>query len=686
MLISLSWVRECVSVNRPASQVADMLTMAGLEVESIAENAGDTILDVSLTPNRGDCLSILGIAREIAAITGKKLKLPKMGPLNEDPKSPVKVRIENRNLCYRYAGRVIRGVRVSESPAWLRSRLEACGIRSINSIVDVTNYVMLELGQPLHAFDCDKLTSRLIRIAVPPKAFKFRTLDGVERHLSQDTLVIWDGERPSAIAGVMGGRESEVDQDTATIFLESACFDPISVRKTSSRLGLRTESSLRFERGIDILGVDRALERASYLISELSGGIPCRKVDMFPRKYSPRFIKLNFGAVSDLLGAEISPARVHDLLTRIGAQVEDTFQNFVVEVPSHRNDIERDVDLVEEVARLHGYPRIAAVAPKVDVGARPADLRRKKILWAKHCMIQRGYSEVVNFSFMNAQSLDLLRLADSDPRRRAVRIMNPLRQEDANLRTTLIPSLIGNLVHNLSRGNRDVKLFEVSRVFVRRTSQDRLPDEHLRISGIVLGERFYELWKSAASPYYEVKGEIAAMMNTLSVGEGVWRRSGEPFLHPGKGADLLLRGKKAGYIGVLSPEVFSSLDIKMQKSEIVVFDLDLDMLLAMSSGHAVYEKFSVYPYVQRDISVLIDADSSYQEILEVIRSFRSDLIDSIRGFDYYRGKHIAEGKASIAFTVTYRSFDRTLSEEEVEKVHSELIAHLLAKSGAQLRS
>lgn len=686
MLASLNWLKEFVSLNRTSRQIADMLTMAGLEVESVVEQEGDSVLDISLTPNRGDCLSILGIAREIAAISGKKLKMPKFGPLNEDQKSPIKIRVENRNLCYRYAGRVIRGVRVAQSPAWLRSRLEACGIRAINNIVDVTNYVMLEFGQPLHAFDSDKLTSRVIRVAVPPKAFKFRTLDGVERNLTQDTLVIWDGDRPSAIAGIMGGRESEVDHDTETVFLESACFDPLSVRKSSSRLGLRTESSLRFERGIDILGVDRALDRASYLISELSGGIPCRKSDVFPRKYSPRFIKLNFGTVSDTLGCEITPSRVHDMLARIGAQVEDAFQYFVVEVPSHRNDLERDVDLVEEVARLHGYPRIAAVPPKVEVGARPVDMRRKKILRAKQCMIQRGYSEVVNFSFMNAQALDLLRIADNDHRRKMVGIMNPLRQEDANMRTTLIPSLIGNLVYNFSRGNREVKLFESSRVFVRRTSQDRLPEESLRIAGIVLGERSYELWKNDASPYYMVKGDVVAMMNTLCVGEGTWRRSTEPFLHPGKAADLLFGGKKAGFIGVLSPEVSASLDIKMHKSEIVVFECDVDMLLSMSSGPTVYERFSAYPYVQRDISVLIDAESSHQEMLRILRSFRSDLIDSIRVFDYYRGKNIPEGKASIAFTVTYRSFERTLSEEEVEKVHAELVAHLLGQSGAELRS
>lgn len=686
MLVSLNWLKEFVSVNRPARQVADMLTMAGLEVEAIVEKDGDSILDVSLTPNRGDCLSILGIAREIAAITGKKLKMARTGPLNEDPKSPVKVRIENRNLCYRYAGRVIRGIRVAQSPSWLRSRLEACGIRAINNIVDVTNYVMLECGQPLHAFDCDKLASRLIRIAVPPKAFKFRSLDGVERRLEQDTLMIWDGERPCAIAGIMGGRESEVGHETATVFLESAYFDPLSVRKSSSFLGLRTESSLRFERGIDLLGVDRALDRASYLISELSGGIPCRKVDVFPRKYSPRFIKLNFGTVSDLLGCQISPARVHELLSRIGAQVEDAFQYFVVEVPSHRNDIERDVDLVEEVARLHGYPRISAVAPKVDVGAHPVDLRRKNILRSKQFMTARGYTEVVNFSFMSSQALDLLGIPDNDPRRRTVGIVNPLRQEDANMRSTLIPTLIGNLVHNFSRGNREVKLFEVARIFIRRTSQDRLPDESLRISGLVLAPRDYELWKSDVSSYFAVKGEVVAMMNTLSVGEGTWRRSREPFLHPGKSADLLLGGKKAGFVGVLSPEVSSKLDIKMHKSEIVVFEFDLDMLLSISSGSTVYEKFSAYPYIQRDISILIDAEYSHQEMLEILRSYRSDLIHSIRVFDYYRGRNIPEGKASIAFTVTYRSFDRTLSEDEVEKVHTELVAHLLSQSGAELRS
>ncbi|MGE5894000.1 MAG: phenylalanine--tRNA ligase subunit beta [bacterium] len=686
MLISFGWLKEFVTVTKSPQQTADMLTMAGLEVESVREEQGDTVLDISLTPNRGDCQSVIGIARELSAITGKKIKHPKIQLPNEDPRAYIKVRIEDRNLCWRYAGRVIKGIKVGESPEWLKKRLEISGIRSINNIVDVTNYVMLELGQPLHAFDYEKLKARQIRVGVPPKSMRFPALDGTERQITTDTLMIWDGEHPSAIAGIMGGRESEVDQDTKSIFLESACFDPLSIRKSSFRLGLRTESSLRFERGIDVLNVDRALDRASYLVSELAGGLLCKKVDAFPRKYTPRLIKLNHETVEDLLGIPIPNTRVHDLLLRIGAQVEESFQSYLVEAPSWRNDLERDVDLIEEIARLHGYPKIVPTAPLAQVAARPPETRRKRIHAAKESMIQRGYSEVINFSFMNTDTLALLKIKEHDPRSRVVPVMNPLRQEESCMRTTLIPALLANLTHNYNRGVKTIKLFETANVCLPKTGQEKLPLENLRIGGLCITEKLHQLWKTDTEDFHVVKGDVAAMMNTLMVPGGAWKRSAEPFLHTGKSADLFFKDKKAGFVGVLSPEIVPSLGIKVQKADIVLFELDLDLLLSLSSGQKTFEKLSVYPYIQRDISILVDAGKTAQEVLKILKSFKSDLIDTVKLFDYYRGKNIPEGKASLAFTITYRSFERTLSEEEIEKVHKKLVEHLIEQSGAELRA
>jgi len=686
MLVPFRWLKDYVSIKKSPREVADILTMAGLEVEGIERSGDDHILDISLTPNRGDCLSMIGIAREVSAVTGMKLKYPKFRVPESDPRPYIKVRIDNKALCSRYTGRVIKGVNVGPSPDWLKKKLEAAGIRSINNIVDVTNYVMLEYGQPLHAFDYNKLSAGLVRVATPEKTVKFKTLDGVDRQIKKDTLLIWDGETPVAVAGIMGGHKSEVDEGTNTLFLESACFDPISVRKSSSRLGLRTESSFRFERGIDILNVNSALDRASALISEIAGGLLCKMVDVYPKKYSPRYIKLNYDQTNALLGTSLSNVKVQGLLTRMGAQVEDAFNHFQVEVPSYRNDIEREVDLIEEVARLHGYQKIAPAPPGAKIAASPVDHRRKKTRMIKQLFCQRGYFEVINFSFMNEDILPVLKITEDDPRSRVVKIVNPLRQEEALMRTFLLPSLLENLKYNLNRGVRGIRLFELSRVFVRKSSSEKLPEENLHLAGIALNEKLHDLWKTGEDDYYRIKGDVDSLLNALGLNDIQLERSSEPFLHAGKSADIYIGGKKAGYAGILSPDIISSLDIPVHKTGIGIFEVDLEMMMSASDQPPVFRSFSVYPYVQRDISIIIDAAKNAQDVLAVLRSFKTDLIDEIKVFDYYRGKNIPEGKASLAFSITYRSFDRTLNEEEVDGVHSQLVEHLIKKTGAELRA
>jgi len=686
MLVPFSWLKEYVSTKKSPREVADMLTMAGLEVEAVERTGDDHVLDISLTPNRGDCLSVLGIAREVAAVAGKKVKYPKIQLRDPDPRPYIKVRIEDKVLCRRYAGRVIRGVKVGPSPDWLKMKLESSGIRSINNVVDITNFVMLEFGQPLHAFNFDKLGARLIRVAKAGRTVRFRSLDGIDRQVKKDTLLIWDGDVPVAIAGIMGGFESEVDETTTSIFLESACFDPISVRKSSSQLGLRTESSFRFERGIDLVNVDRALDRASFLISDIAGGHICKMVDVYPKKFAPRYIKLNYGRANHLLGTGLSNSKVQDLLMRTGAQVEDTFNHFQVEVPSYRNDIERDVDLIEEVARLHGYQKVTPRPPAVKIGASQVDARMKKTRMIRQLLWQRDYSEVINFSFMNEDILPVLKIAGNDIRSNAVKIINPLRQEESLMRTFLLPSLISNLQHNVNRGMRDVRLFEISRVFLRKNTSEKLPAENLHIAAISMSEELHTLWKTVEDGFYRLKGSVDALLNSLHIRDYAWERSKEPFLHPGKSTDLFVQGKKTGFVGMLSPDILPLLDINVQKAGTGVFELDLDFLLSVSSVPCVYEAFSVYPYMQRDLSILVDAGKSAQDVLNVLRSFKSELIDDIIVFDYYRGKNIPEGKVSLAFSVTYRSYDRTLSDEEVEGVHKQMVEHLVKKTGAELRS
>jgi phenylalanyl-tRNA synthetase beta chain len=687
MLISFDWLKEFINIRQSPEEVAGMLTMSGLEVDSSEVREGDTIFDVDLTPNRGDCLSVLGTARELCAVSGRKIKMPRFRMPSEDKRSWIKVSIENRDLCPRYAGRVIKGVKVEESPDWLKMKLEKSGIRPINNVVDVTNYVLLEYGQPLHAFDLEKLAEGHIRVASPGKSVAIVTLDGVKRRISKEMLLIWDGDTPVAVAGVMGGLSSEVSAGTTGIFLESACFDASSVRRTSSRLGVKTESSFRFERGIDILNVDRALDRASYLISELAGGLLCKGVDVFPRKYRPRSIKLKYKSVEDLLGITLSGTKVQDLISRTGAQIEDDDEYLHVEVPSYRNDIESEVDLIEEVARLYGYHKIKPVAPRVSVSTSGTIGTRKKIGSIKQLFCSRGYTEVINYSFMNPIMIGVLNIPENDPRANAVPIMNPLKQEESLARTMMVPSLIDNLIYNYNRGIKGIRLFEISKVFIGRNKKgERLPEEILKVGGISLAEKAHQLWSSGAEDFYTVKGDLDAMISELYATTVIWERSSEPFLHPGKSADLVINKNRVGFVGVLSPEILSELDVKIHNADVIVFEFDLDMILKEAGKRTVYERFSKYPFVQRDISILVDAEMSAQDVLIILRTFKSDLIDDVRVFDFYKGKNIPEGKVSLAFSVTYRSVDRTLSEEEIDNLHNDLTRYVLDKTGGKLRT
>ncbi len=687
MIISYNWVKEFIDIDLSAKQVAELLTMSGLEVDSVEKKGKDHIIDIDLTPNKGDCLSILGVARELSAISGKKLKMPGFKLPAQDKSAPVKISIEDRELCGRYAGRVIRGIKVKASPKWMQKRLESMGVRPINNIVDVTNYVMLEYGQPLHAFDLDKLRSGHIRVATPGKKISFSTLDGVKRQIAPDMLMIWDGDVAVAVAGVMGGLESEVSDDTTSIFLESACFNASSVRRTASGLGIKTESSFRFERGIDLLGVDKALDRASFLISELTGGQLCRGVDVFPDKHRARNVKVSYQRVNDLLGLSLSRSRIKNLISRTGAKVKELADSVRVEVPSYRNDIEGDVDIIEEVARLYGYHNIPSHAPALKVTAGHDGSSRKRINHVKQLMCSRGYSEVINYSFMNPDMLNALNISNDDERRMTVSILNPLRQEESLLRSTLLPSLIENLVHNYSRGERVVKIFEVSRVFIKKSRKsDKLPDEGLRIGGLLIDDRSQQLWKSGVDPYYKVKGDMDSILNLMSVENMSWKRSVEPFLHGGRSADLLIKGKKTGYIGVLSPGLVEGLGIKLHGADVLVFELDLESVMSTSKSTAIFEKFSRFPFVRRDISLLVDAATTSQDILEEMKGYRNDLIQDIEVFDRYSGKGIPEGKASYGLGVTYRSFDRTLSEEEIDSIHDGLVEWLLERTSGEIRA
>ncbi len=703
MRVPFEWLKELVNVTATADEVSHRLTMLGLEVEAAETIDGDVVFEVNVTPNRADCLSLIGIARELSSAYGVKLKFPGHDVVAEPGELDFNVDILDTTLCRRYAGRIIKNLRIGPSPDWMRQRLEKCGLRSINNIVDVTNYVLLEFGHPLHAFDLKTIKGRRIRVGTPASIkgrdpdIEIKTLDGVDHKVPRDALLIWDMKRPIAVAGIMGGMETEVSDTTKDIFIESAYFDPVSVRKTSKVLGIKTESSYRFERGTDIKMLKKALDRAAFLMKEVAGGTIYGKIDIYPKKYMPADITVKYGKVNRILGLELSRREIVDCLSGLGFKVEESEGYFKAQPPAYRNDVRRDADIIEEVARTYGYDRIPAELPKATIGIEgktaPGRQSYEKFIGdLRASFLKTGFNEVINYSFMGRQDLDLLGLDAQDERRNVVLVKNPLRVEDSYMRTLLIHSLINNVLHNVSHGNKEFRLFETAKVFIGRrqagpeeTAGSGLPEERTQLAAAYYKEKTKSLYREETPDFYILKGALEAVLNNLNIPGCSFVRSSEPFLHPGQSADLLVEGNKIGYMGVLSPAVTGRLDIKAHKMSFLVMEIDLDKLFPYTMQPAKYRPLPKYPFIERDTAIIVDSALEAAVISAWLKSYSSDLIEDISIFDVYQGKNIPEGKKSIAFNVRYRAVDRTLKDEEIDALHSALVADILEKTKGQLR-
>ena len=717
MRVPYEWLKEFVDITATPEEVAERLTMIGLEVEGAESVKDDTVFEVNVTPNRPDCLSIIGIARELSAFFKTPLKIPAYEIKDEQPVSDFSIEILSPELCNRYAGRLIKDVMISESPEWIKTRLEKCGIRAINNIVDITNYVLLEFGHPLHAFDADTLKGKKVIVASPDKfkksqqtppplipplprggvggvndnpRTKFKTLDGIERELPEDALLIWDSVNSIAIAGVMGGMETEVSDRTKNIFLESAYFEPFSIRRTSKKLNLTSESSYRFERGTDIEFLEKALNRAALIISEIADGTIHKIIDVYPVKYVSEPVEVGYKRINNILGTNLSNVDMLEILKRLGIPAEDKGDVFIVYPPSHRRDIKRDSDVAEEIARIYGYSMIPTTIPKSPLSSGRLNKKTMNINRLREAMRKTGFSEVINYSFMGMSSLDMLAIPDSDRRRKVIAINNPLSQDECMLRTTLIPALIGNLKYNLDRGIEDIRFFEISRVFsatadLREDIEKMLPLEELRLGGIFYREKTPSLWKEDVQEFFITKGALESMFEDLKIIEYSFSPSSEPFLHTGQACDIYVTNSYVGYLGVLGPEIVEKLDLIKQKPEIVLFEINLDLFLTLIPDSIKYSQIPKYPCIERDIAIVVDENISAAEIKNIIRNFPSELIENISIFDFYRGTNIPEGKKSLAFNIIYRSKERTLTDEEIEELHASLVKYLLGKTGGELR-
>ncbi|HMK56756.1 MAG TPA: phenylalanine--tRNA ligase subunit beta [Dissulfurispiraceae bacterium] len=693
MKVSFDWLKDFVKIEASAESAADRLTMIGLEVEGLERIGGDVVLEVNVTPNRSDCLSIIGVARELSAAYGVPLTFPDLNVVSEAKELDFNVEILEPDLCRRYAGRIVRNVKVGPSPSWMKERLEKCGVRSINNVVDITNYVLLEFGHPLHAFDLSTLKGHLIRVGTPKAAarkpgIKFVTLDGSERDISEEMLLIWDAERPVAVAGIMGGRDTEVTEKTVDIFIESAHFEPSSIRRTARILGLKTESSFRFERGADVKVLKKALDRAARLMKEIAGGTMYGKIDIYPKRFHPKEVGVRYARVNKILGVELSGPEILDCLKGLGLEIFDcSAGGFKVKVPPFRGDISREEDIIEEVARLYGYDNLPAELPRASLVAdhRKEDTSARRTRGEiRASLIKCGFTEAINLSFMGGRELDVLAIAADDPRRRHVEVRNPLREEEAFMRTTLLPALMKNLLHNIAHGNRELSMFEMGKVFAG-IDGDPLPAEREHVAAVYYREKTKALYKDGTPDFFIVKGIVDAVLEGAGIKEVSYVRSNEPFLHPGRSADIIVGGTRVGYIGTFSPAALEALDIKAQKPSVIVFEIELESILPFINRDIAYKPLPRYPFVERDTAIIVGAGLEAAEVIRLLKAYPSDTIEDVSIFDVYQGGNIAEGKKSIAFNVRYRSAERTLTDGEVEALHKSLVEYMLEKTDGRLR-
>lgn len=648
----------------------------------------DTIFEIGLTPNRSDCLSAIGIARDIAAKLGLEVKYPQCTLVegSDAVESVIGVTVENTDLCPRYAARYISGCTIAPSPEWLVKRLNDIGMRSINNVVDVTNLIMMELGQPLHAFDCDRLSENRIAVRTARDGEQFTTLDNQQRVLNSADLVICDAGRPVALAGVMGGLNSEIENTTTSILLESAFFKPAAIRKTSKRLGLHTESSHRFERGIDIDGVGRALDRAASLIVELSGGVLAKgAIDVYPGKGDRAAIMFRPEKANELIGIDLGRDVILDILTRLECRVSPSADGSVAVIPPHyRIDVEREIDLIEEIARLNGYDKIPATMPIARVASDRPTRHQEVEKRLRNLLVNSGMTEIINFSFTAPDNVGKLLLNNDDPRRIAIKLANPLVDEQSVMRTTLLPGLLETVSKNMNFRSLDLKLFEMRRVYLPNEGED-MPCEPLCVVGAITGSRDGDGWSRPNEPvdFFDAKGIVETVLDVLDVGGLSWNTERpEPYYHPGKSCRVFAGREQIGSLGELHPMVQKNFGIE---KPVFCFELNFDKLVKLSRTKKTIMAPSRFPDSTRDIAMLIPEDLAAVKIVECVRAEKSKEIEHVQIFDVYRGKGVPEGYKSIAVRIRYRSFERTLAEEEISALHKKIVDNLTNKLQVTVR-
>jgi len=672
-----------------------LILPAGTKVGTPLEEAlglPDTVFELNVTPNRPDALSHLGIAREVHALTGAELRLPRVKLPEGDQRvdKVARVDVEDAKRCPRYVARVIEGVRIGTSPARLQERLRSCGVRPISNVVDATNLALLELGHPLHAFDLDRLSGARIVVRRARPGEPMTTLDGKQRTLSEDDLVIADAEKPVALAGVMGGQTSEVSDGTTRILIESAVFDPGGTRRTARRHGLHTEASHRFERGADEQMAALAADRCAELVVQLAGGKVAKGViDRYPSPRPQTRIQVRPARVSAVLGTEVGASEVKQRLESLGLKsLEGDAQRRLWAVPSWRGDLTREIDAVEEVARLRGYDSIPVVVPKAGVGETAAIAPEQRITRAARAALSaRGFDEALNYSFVSERELIALR-----PEVKTIRVANPLTVEQGAMRTTLLAGLLQNVGRALKHGAQDARLYELGRVYLPRPSEAHPSgdlawpvDEPRRLALAAAGHRAPRSWAAPHDPldFYDLKGAVDDFLTAMGI-SGSYAPVEEPFLHPAASAALTVAGRPAGALGQIHPRVAQAFDVP---EGVLLAELDWELLFSQAKALRESRGVPRFPAVARDLAFVVRSDAAASTLLAEIRAADGNgLLEDVTLFDVYRGAQVPAGKKSVAVGLTLRAADRTLTDTEADALIARVKDRLKNSLGAEIRS
>ncbi|MDD4600617.1 Phenylalanine--tRNA ligase beta subunit [bioreactor metagenome] len=663
-------------------------TKIGLDIKEVL-GLNDIVLEFELTANRADCFSMIGLAREIAVLTGGSLKKPMVNvreAADEKIGRLTNITIEDSSLCSRFACRILQNIKVGPSPLWMQHRLQAAGMRPISNIVDVTNFVMLEMGQPMHAYDYNLLAKHSIIVRKANPGERLTTLDGQKRELTADMLVIADAMQAVGIAGVMGGLATEVTNRTQTVLLEAASFNGASIRRTSRALGLRSEASGRFERGVDTANIMRALDRAAKLLEDMGACKVCQGVvDNYPNILLPKQVAFTPEQINNYLGSSVEKSTMIDIMKSLEFQIETENDKILTTVPTWRGDVSGLADISEEIARVYGYNKIPSTTPFGDINRGSQDYTQSIINTVKTTMTGAGFDEIISYSFSNPQVFDKLNVPENSPLRDAIPILNPITDDFPILRTTLTGGLLQTIVYNLSRKNEDMKIFEVGAVFwPEKLPLDKLPNEHLKLCGALVGNRNEFSWDSGRDcvDFYDAKGQVETILNRLGISEYEVSLGEHYSLHPGKTAQLNKDGEILGIVGEVHPKVLDAFGINRK---VYLFEMDIECLTRKAKLIHSYSPLPKFPAVSRDLAVILPIEVSAVDVETAILKSAGSLLKSLTLFDVYMGEQVPAGLKSMAFSLTFQAQDRTLTDVEIDGLLKNTIVHLQETFSAKLR-